>query len=288
MHTISENKIRMLNPREIKMHSSLTRDYADELGLSLLRDSISAGGIIQPLIVKKVSKNTYQLISGERRLKAALMAGLRRVPCVVHNISEKEILIYYLAENMHHSELSVFDKAKILKQLISIKGVSYSEIAAKLGVTQTTIYSLLQVLRLDDRLARRAATAQLSQEHITALLRLPAEGRAQALDTFISQELSAKKANEYVFSVLNPTVVAENQEEKTPPPKKEKGLKKAAIGDIRLLSNSLAKIVDTLKESGINVNFRKTESEKYTEYRIKIKKETAKESGFAQLTILSS
>lgn len=288
MHTISEKKIRMLNPREIKIPPILTRECMDESSLSLLRDSISASGIIQPLIVKRHSKNTYQLISGERRLKAALMAGLRRIPCVVHNVTENEALIYYLAENMHYSAPSVFENAKILKQLISQNGVSYSEIAARLGVTQTEIYSTLQVLRLDERLKRRAALAQLSKEHIKALLRLPIEGRTQALDTFISEEFSVKKSNEYVFSILHPTVEEKPKEEKTESPKKEKGAKKSAIGDIRLLSNSLVKIVDTLKESGINVNFRKTESEKYMEYRIKIKKETAKESGFAQLTILSS
>lgn len=283
MHTIGEKRIRMLRPRNIKRPENAIRAVTDEYELSLLRDSIAASGILQPLLVKRIKKGNYQLISGERRLQAAIMAGLRRVPCVVHNVNETTAILYSLTENLQSCNLSIFDEAKTVDMLISKKGVSLCEAAARLGVSQSALYSKLQVLRLDERLALRSRAANLTEGHIKSLLRLPKEGRAQALDTIITDGLNPKQAEAYVFSILNPPLSVPEPIEKAET--KEKPVRKAVIGDIRLLSNSLVKMVDTLKESGVKVTFKKTESEKYTEYKIRIKKETTDNFEFTQLKI---
>ncbi len=277
MHTIGEKRIRMLNPRDIKKPEYALRTESGEEQLSLLRDSIAAGGILQPLLVKKLKKGKYQLIAGNRRLNAAIMANLRRVPCVVHNVGDAEALLYSITENIQNSNLSVFDEARALNRLIRENGISIGEMALKLGVSQSEIYSKLQVLRLDERLAKRFSAAGLSLGHAKALLRLPKEGRAQALDTIISNGFSAKQTEEYIFSILNPplTVAEEN------PPRPVK--RKTAIGDSRLFSNSLLKLIDTLKDAGIKVSYRKNENERYVEYKIKIKKENTEE--FLQMKI---
>ena len=97
MHTIGEKRIRMLNPRNIKRQQIAVRKDFDLTELNLLRDSIAASGVLQPILVRPLKKGTYQLISGNRRLQAALMAGLRRVPCVVHNVNDETALLYSLA-----------------------------------------------------------------------------------------------------------------------------------------------------------------------------------------------
>ena len=274
MHTIGEKRIRMLNPREIKKSEVEIRTVAEDKELALLRDSIAAGGVLQPLLVRKIKKGSYQLISGERRLKAALMAGLRRVPCVVHNVNETTAVLYSLTENLQCKNLSVFDEARILNILIRQRGMSHSQVAASLGVSQSQLLEKLQVLRLDNRLADRCSEANLTERHIKALLRIQKEGRAQVLDTVITDELSPKQTEEYIYRLLNPTVVKEK------PPileEKEKSVRKTAIGDERLFSNSIVKLVDTLKNGGVKATFKRTETEKYTEYKIRIKKETPKE-----------
>ena len=278
MHTIGEKRIRMLNPREIKKPSATIRTDFKENELQLLRDSISASGVLQPILVRKIKKGKYELISGNRRLTASLMAGLRRVPCVVHNADDNTALLYSLTENLQSSKLSFFDEARAINRLISAKGMSLSAVASHLGVSQTTLFSKLQLLRLEERIINRITEADLTEDHARALLRLPKEGRAEALNTIIDEKLSVSEAEDYIFKILNPPF--ERQEKP-----QEKSNKKGVITDPRLFSNSLTKLIDTLKSSGIKVNFRKSESEKYTEYKIRIKKEATDKAEPLQLKL---
>lgn len=284
MHTIGEKRIRMLNPREIKKPPYSVRQYIEERDLYLLRDSIAASGVLQPLLVKKIGRKSYQLISGERRLKAAILAGLRRVPCVVHNVNDNTALIYSLAENVQWKEISPFDIAKSLDILINKKGISLTETAIRLGITPTVLTEKLKILRLEKRLIERMSLSGLTEKHALALLRIQKEGRAQILDRIIAEGLTPKQTEDYIFSVLNPPL---SKEEKKEPPKtqEEKPLRKLWLGDPRLFSNSLLKMIDALKNGGIKVNYRKTESEKYTEYKIKIEKGALEQEEFTQLKI---
>ena len=125
--------------------------------------------------------------------------------------------------------------------------------------------------------------ADLTEDHAKALLRLPKEARAEVLDSIISQSVSPKQTEDYIFSILNPPLKPEEK-----PQPREKNVKKSAIGDPRLFSNSLTKLVDTLKQSGVKVNFKKSETDTYTEYKIRIKKGTAPSQEPLQLTLTGS
>lgn len=286
MHTFGEKRIRMLRPRDIKHPQFQIRSQMDENELFLLRDSVAASGLLQPLLVRKIGKRSYQLISGERRLRAALLAGLRRVPCVVHQVNESMAILYSLTENLQNRQLSVFDEARILDLLISKEKMPPREVATRLGVSQSTIASKLQVLRLDERLAQRFMAADLSQGHAKAVLRLPKDGQAQALDTIIRDGLTIKQAESYVFSILNPPLKSvETYSCEEDCEIKEKVVRKSAIGDVRLFSNSLSKLVETLRLGGVDTSFRKTENDRHIEYKIRIKKETTASQEFAQLKI---
>lgn len=286
MHTIGEKRIRMLKPREIKRPQTAVRTDIDKRELNLLRDSISASGVLQPLLVRKIKRGKYELVSGNRRLLAAIMLGLRRVPCVVHNVKEKDALLYSLTENLQTKGLSFFDEANAINLLITRFGMSREEVALHLGISQTELYLKLQLLRFDKKSARRITEAGLSEGHALALLKLPVVGRMQVLDTVIENKLTLSETEEYIFSLLNPPL---QRDEKTEPkPKEEIPLRKSAIGDPRLFSNSLVKLVDTLKSSGVKVNFRKTENDTYLEYKIRIKKETAPKEEQLQLKLVGS
>ena len=285
MHTIGEKRIRMLKPREIKRPQTNLRTDIDKRELNLLRDSISASGVLQPLLVRKIKRGKYELVSGNRRLLAAIMLGLRRVPCVVHNATEKDALLYSLTENLQTKGLSFFDEANAINLLISRYGMSREEVALHLGISQTEIYSKLQLLRFDKKSARRITEAGLSENHALALLKLPVVGRTSVLDTVIENKFTLTKTEEYIFSLLNPP--RQSEEKPEPEQKEEIPLRKSAIGDPRLFSNSLIKLVDTLKFSGVKVSFRKTENDNYLEYKIRIKKETAEKEQL-QLKLLGS
>lgn len=286
MHTIGEKRIRMLKPREIKRPQTAVRTDIDKRELNLLRDSISASGVLQPLLVRKIKRGKYELVSGNRRLLAAIMLGLRRVPCVVHNVGEKDALLYSLTENLQVKGLSFFDEANAVNLLITRFGMSREEVALHLGISQTALYSKLQLLRFDKKSARRITEAGLSEGHALALLKLPVVGRMQVLDTVIENKFTLSETEEYIFSLLNPPARREERAESEPT--EEIPVRKSAIGDPRLFSNSLVKLVDTLKSSGVKVSFRKTENDTYLEYKIRIKKETAQKDEQLQLKLVSS
>ena len=105
---IADKKLIMLKPSDIKMSPNQPRKSFDEYELKLLADSIQANGIIQPLAVRKLPDGRFELIAGERRLRAAVMAGLRRVPCVIHKTDDETSALYSVIENLQRSNLTVF------------------------------------------------------------------------------------------------------------------------------------------------------------------------------------
>lgn len=267
MYTLSDKKLIMLKPSEIKLSANQPRKSFDEYELKQLSDSIQASGIIQPLAVRKAPDGSYQLIAGERRLKAAVMAGLRRVPCILHKTDDETAALYSIIENLQRSNLTVFEEAQGINRLIAEYGMSQSEAAARLGIAQSTLSNKLRLLKLSDSIKERIISARLTERHARALLRLPEEMRDGALDRIIAEGMTLTQAEEYIFSLLNP--------EKEPECKKpDEPVRKAAIGDVRLFSNSLSKLLSTLQNAGIDAHSRKYETDKYIEFKVRIKKNT--------------
>ncbi len=276
MYNFSDKKLVMLKPSEITASPDQPRKSFDEYELKRLSDSIRASGIIQPLIVRKTQEG-YRLIAGERRLKAAVMAGLRRVPCVLHKIDDETAALYSLLENLQRSNLTVFEEAEGINRLISEYGISQSEAAARLGISQSSLSNKLRLLKLGDSIKERISSARLTERHARALLRLPEEFREEALDRIIAEGFTVSQTEEYITSVLNP-------EEKPQPVIPDEPVRKSAIGDVRLFSNSLAKLLSTLQSSGIDAKSRKYETEKYIEFKVRIKKNSDSDR-FKQLKI---
>lgn len=264
MHTLAEKKLIMLKPDEILACSVQPRHYFDEHELTLLAESIAANGIIQPLTVRKTERG-YELIAGERRLRAAKMAGLRRVPCVLHRADTATAAVYSITENLQRCDLSFFEEALAIEQLISCHGLSQTEAAARLGIAQSTLCNKLRLLRLSEEQRRRIVASGLTERHARALLRLAPEMRDGMLDRIIAQSLTLPQTEEAVSEALLPA------EKKASKPAEEP-TRKAAIGDIRLFANSLSKLLLTMQSAGFDAHSKKCETEKYIEYRVRINK----------------
>ena len=264
MYTFSDKRLVMLKPSEITASPDQPRKSFDEYELKRLSDSIKASGIIQPLIVRK-TENGYRLIAGERRLKAAVMAGLRRVPCVIHKTDDETAALYSLLENLQRSNLTVFEEAEGINRLITEYGISQSEAAARLGISQSGLSNKLRLLKLSDSIKERISSARLTERHARALLRLPEEEREEVLDRIIAEGLTVSQTEECISSLLNP-------EEKPVATAPEEPVRKSAIGDVRLFSNSLSKLLSTLQSSGIDAKSRKYETDKYIEFKVRIRK----------------
>ena len=146
------------------------RTTFDEDRLEQLAQSIKANGIIQPLLVRRLSGDKYQLVAGERRWRAAQRAGLLRVPCVVKDIPEDKMLELALIENIQRQELNAIEEAQAYKRLIETLGLTQEMVAQRVGRDRTFITNYLRLLRLPEDIQRMVEGEQLSMGHARALL----------------------------------------------------------------------------------------------------------------------
>ena len=284
MHTIIGKRLLMLKPSQIKLSQGMSR-YINNEEMKNLTNSIAQNGIIEPIAVRKSDDGEYILIAGERRLKAAVMAGLRRVPCVLHKIDSDLSAVYSLCENLQRSPLNYLEQANYFERMTKILRITPSVLANKIGISEAYIQNKLHFTKLSPELRRRIDYANLREEYAVLLLLLPEYQRTEILTEIISENLSLQDTEELINAKLHPSIIKQN--EKEPEKTKTLPIRKSSIGDIRLFGNSLNKLAETLTNSGLTVNVRKTESTKYIEYKVRIQKDSASESSeFTQLSIV--
>ena len=261
----SENTIADIPIIKIRPNKAQPRKVFSEDELSALSRSISENGILQPLTVRKVSSTEYELVAGERRLRAAVMAGLRKVPCIVVKCSDRESAVYALLENLQRADLGIFEEARGISKLIRRYGLTQEQAAVKLGKTQSTIANKLRLLRLSEEEQEWMEKAGLSERHARALIRIENETvRREVLSRIITENLNVKQSERLVGIYLN----------STPKPSRVKGNSKAVIKDIRIFLNTINRAIDTMRLSGINAQSNKTDTEDFIEYTIRIPKST--------------
>lgn len=278
MLPISDKRFLMLRPFEIQPPCHKIRENIDPYDLKLLADSIAINGIIVPLTVRKLESGEYELISGFRRLEAALLVGIRRVPCFIIKVDDQTAALYSVMENLHRSNLHFFEEAKIINEIINKYSLTIPETAVAIGISPSSLSSKLRLLYLTEKMQGQIMVSGLSEGQARALLRLPEYERQKALNYIISNGLTKRQTEEYILALLN--IEKEPIETKEKPP-----VRRAAIGDIRLFSNSLSKLVDTLKNGGISASCSRRETEKHIEFKVKIEKNLADDGEFKQLKI---
>lgn len=259
----NENKISDIPIIKIRPNKAQPRKVFNEEDLNALSQSITENGILQPLTVRKVSATEYELIAGERRLRASVLAGLRKVPCIVIKCSEKESAVYALLENLQRSDLGMFEEARGISRLIRRYGLTQQEAAVKLGKTQSTIANKLRLLRLTYEEQEWIENAGLSERHARALLKLGDEGaRREALSKIISENLNVQQSENLINLMLN----------SSPKNDKKQGFSKAVIKDVRIFVNTINKAIDTMRLAGIDAQSDKTDTDNFIEYTIRIPK----------------
>ncbi len=269
MHTFADKKLLMLKPDDIITNPNQPRKIFDTYELQSLATSIAANGIIQPLTVRKGENGKYLLIAGERRLRAAKMVGLRRVPCVLHRTNDLTASLYAITENMQRQDLNFFEEALAIQTLINNFKLTQAEVAGMLGVANSTVSNKLRLLKLSTEIQTRILSSNLTERHARALLRLNPALRDDALDKIIANGLNLMQTENLIQDILNPE--EETEEHSTNP---QKPIRKSAIGDIKLFSNSLSKLLCTMQNAGVAASSRKRETDNYVEYKVRIFKNT--------------
>ena len=242
------------------------RDF-DEGALRELSESIRRYGILQPLTVRR-TENGYELIAGERRLRAAKLAGLREVPCLLARSSEEESALLALIENLQRRDLHYLEEAAAIAQLIAAYGLSQEQAAEKLGKSQSAIANKLRLLRLSPACTRLLRENGLSERHARALLRLTdEEDRVKALGTIAARGYNVAQSESYIEQFLK-------VKQKTPPPR----LPTYIIKDVRIFLNTIRRSVDVMQRAGVKADVQREDTEDGILLTIRIPKR-AKEAG---------
>ena len=261
----SESKISDIPIIKIRPNKSQPRKQFNEDDLNSLSRSIAENGVLQPLTVRKITATEYEVVTGERRLRASALAGLKKVPCIIVKCSDKESAIYALLENLQRADLGIFEEARGISRLIRRYGLTQEQAAEKLGKTQSTIANKLRLLRLTPEEQEWIENSALSERHARALLKLDDEDeRKSILTRVITEGLNVAQ-----------TEVLVNLVTKSTPKKHSRGKSKAVIKDIRIFVNTINKAVDTMRLAGIDAETLKTDKDDFIEYTIRIPKAQA-------------
>ena len=236
-------------------------DFSDE-ELSSLADSIRENGILQPINVRRRGVN-YEIVSGERRLRAAKICGLESVPCIVIDVDDEKSAVLALIENIQRRDLSYFEEAIAIEKLISYYGLTQEEAASRLGKAQSTIANKLRLLKFTDAERNLLVKGNISERQARALIRLDdPKLRARALGQVIMEHLNIEQSEKLVDSLLSG--------QNTEPAKKKQAPRKILFPVPRLYINSINKIVKTMKEANIECETVTNRVGEYYEYTIKI------------------
>jgi len=177
-----------------------------------LSDSIMEYGILQPINVRKMGNAGYELVAGERRLRAAKLAGLKEIPAIVIEIVEQDSAIISLIENLQRENLGFFDEAEGYYNLINDHGLTQEELARKIGKNQSTVANKIRLLRLPDSVKKKIVEHKLTERHARALLKLPDEKQQQkVLKNIIKKSMNVKATEDIIAKLVDETAAAKDE-----------------------------------------------------------------------------
>lgn len=237
------------------------RKHFDEESLEELAQSINTYGIIQPLSVRKIGEDKYELVAGERRLRAAKKAGLEKVPVIIVDISDRESAAIALLENLQRDNLSFLEEAEAYYNLIKDHSYTQEKLAEAIGKKQSTIANKIRLLRLTPEIRNIVLENNLTERHARALLRLPTEKlQKSVLKAVIKKSLNVKSTE----------IIVEKQLSKLEPNKGKDSKKKIkGIFSPRVYINTVKQVFDRY---GLNAKYSSEDLEDEIQITIKIPK----------------
>lgn len=264
MKALAARKIHNIPIDRISPNPAQPRRHFDPTALRELAESIRTHGVLQPLTVQK-GQYSYVLVAGERRLRAAGMAGLTSVPCIVIHVSAEDSALLALIENLQRSDLHYLEEAEAMAKLIATYHLSQEEVAAKLGKSQSAVANKLRLLRLSGPCTQLLHRYALTERHARALLRLNDEGQQiAALQHIGERKLNVAQTELYIEQLL--------QKNQQTPPAKRPGY---IVKDVRLFLNTLRRSVEIMQRSGVDAKVERQESEESITVTVMIQKKKA-------------
>jgi len=165
--------VKKINISNIKPNKNQPRKKFNSIELKELSSSIKSQGLIQPILVREIEGDNFEIIAGERRWRASQLAGVHEIDCIVKHFKEDNIFETALIENIQREDLNVIEEAEAYKKLINLKNIKNEEIAKKIGKSASHISNLIRILELDKEIQNMVIEGQLSMGHARALIGVP-------------------------------------------------------------------------------------------------------------------
>lgn len=220
--------------------------------------SIRMNGILQPLTVRQIDKG-YELVAGERRLRASRLAGLISVPCIVVEVNTLKSAIFSLIENLQRQNLNYFEEAVAIDRLMKDFDISQEDAARRLGKAPSTVSNKLRLLALPEKARELLLEKGLSERHARALLRLGEEEVMPCLEIIIERRLNVSQTENYINDILNQRL-------------KPKRQTKIMFSDVKIFLNTINNAIDTMNKAGIKADIKREDKEDSYRYIIEIPK----------------
>ncbi|WP_139906235.1 nucleoid occlusion protein [Clostridium thermarum] len=257
-----QNEIIFITPEQILPNIYQPRKTFDDDTIEELAQSIKTYGIIQPLSVRKMGNNSFELVAGERRLRAAKKIGLEKVPAIIVDITDKESAAIALLENLQREDLNFIEEAEAYFNLIKDHSYTQEQLAEAIGKKQSTIANKLRLLKLSTNIRSTLLENKLTERHARALLKISEEEKqVKILNIVIEKKLNVKETEKLIERELAKNTLKEVAADGR---KKIKG-----IFSPKLYINTIREVFDKF---GVNAEYKSKELDDFIEVTIKIPK----------------
>lgn len=253
-------KVVLLPLNHIVSNPNQPRKYFDPEAIQELSRSIAQNGLLQPVTVRRLPGDRYELIAGERRTMAFRSLGEEYIPGIVEEYTGGQSAILALVENLQRKNLNYFEEAVGIATLMEELNLSQMQVSQKLGKAQSTVANKLRLLKYSPVLREKMLAASLTERHARALLKITDDQILENLvEHIIINQLNVEQTERYIENLSNER-------------KRSKNTRIFVVKDMRIFQNTIHKAVDLMRESGIDVDMATAESEEFLEYTLKIPK----------------
>lgn len=254
----SAGQVLLIPSDSIYPNPNQPRKVFDQSELVNLAISIRMNGILQPITVREI-ENGYELVSGERRLRASKLAGLLNVPCIVVDVNSLKSAVFALIENLQRQNLGYFEEAQAINKLMKDFSLSQDEAARRLGKAPSTVSNKLRLLSLPEEAREKLSQNGLSERHARALLRLEEGYIMEVLSRVIEKKLNVSQTEKLVEEYVSKN-------------KKPGRQTKIMFSDVKIFLNTINNALDTMQKAGIKAEFKREDNENSYIYLIEIPK----------------
>lgn len=241
------------------------RTVFDETKIEELARTIHTHGVIQPIVIRKMEDEKYEIIAGERRFRAMSKLQWKEVPAIIRNLSDKETASIALIENLQREELTAIEEAVAYQKLLKLHELTQEALAQRLGKGQSTVANKLRLLKLPEEVQQAILKKELSERHARALMQIKEkELQLQLMDMTIENHWNVKQLEQKVEEIINPPL---KEDKKAAKPKR-----KAVSKDVRIALNTIKQSLSMVTKSGINIKTEEEDMEEFYQITVRIPK----------------